>query len=191
MPPSADCINTQSINGRNLTPLSIITAARNTLGHIQLDPASDALANTHTQAERYFTEGFHKAWFSDTVWLNPPGRTTDKGFKVSGSQWGRKLHRCWILGYINHAIYLCYRGGSLGSLGKEMISDSTLCITASGASSDAINGSGRLSFDNVIDGERVPGTSNTQSSVILLLTRDVEVWKRFKENFNQFGVVIP
>jgi 5'(3')-deoxyribonucleotidase len=56
------------------TPPHIITAAREVLGTIDLDPASNAKANKWTKAKRYFTEktdGLTKNWHGK-VWMNPP-----------------------------------------------------------------------------------------------------------------------
>jgi hypothetical protein len=60
------------------TPELYISAVRDTFGHIDLDPASCALANTIVQAEKFYTEaedGLAQPWFG-RVFLNPqrPGR---------------------------------------------------------------------------------------------------------------------
>jgi hypothetical protein len=188
---SADCINTMTENGRNLTPIAIVEIARGVLGEISLDPASDTLANETIGAKRIFTvedDGYSKEWMASTVWLNPPGKTKSQGKQVKASHWFRKLYRAWKDGNIGSAIGLVYRGGSVGSLGIDILSDALVCITAAGA--PCVNGSGRLSFDRVEDDRRVSETDNTQSSVIFLLSQEPIIRTRFSDRFSDLGVVL-
>jgi ParB family chromosome partitioning protein len=56
------------------TPKEYIEAARQVLGSISLDPASNPLANDIVQAAHFYTaedSGLDKDWFG-TVWMNPP-----------------------------------------------------------------------------------------------------------------------
>lgn len=56
------------------TPASILDAARDVLGAFDLDPASNAEAQSSVQATRYFTkedDGLRHEW-PGRVWLNPP-----------------------------------------------------------------------------------------------------------------------
>jgi DNA N-6-adenine-methyltransferase (Dam) len=56
------------------TPPRYIDLARQLMGRIDLDPASNPLANNVVQAERFFTEdrdGLNGEW-RGRVWLNPP-----------------------------------------------------------------------------------------------------------------------
>ena len=196
MPRSADTLNTKSALGRNATPIPVIDAARYVLGgHITLDPASDQVINQAVGAERIYTvdqDGYSQPWQADTLWLNPPGKsyTLKNGRKthVTAAKWFRKLYRHWNAGDVRHAIALCYRGGSVGSLGVKML-ELPLCITAAGAPHPQVNGSGRLNFE-LIDGDRrLPQQSNTQSSILILLSRDPRLIERFQERFSAFGVV--
>jgi hypothetical protein len=195
MPPSADTLNTKSELGRNATPISVIEAARYVLGGtIELDVASDSVINEAVQAERIYTieqDGYSQGWRAKTLWMNPPGRSytlrNGQKIQVTAAKWFRKLHRHWKAGDVEHAIALCYRGGSVGCLGVEML-QLPLCITAAGA--PQVNGAGRLSFEIIDDnGLRQPEVANTQSSVLVLLSRDTEIISRFQERFAVFGVV--
>lgn len=214
---SADCLNTRSSQGRNATPLKIFEAVRYTLGSIELDPASDEIINDGVQADRIFTledDELQQDWVAETVFLNAPGTTVtggtyverlywleqmelpskERGVKpkdvkvVSAAKWYRKLYQEWLTGNVKSAIALHYRGGSIGGLGVDILK-LPLCITAAGASSEIINGSGRLSFEIIEDGGRKSETTNTQSSAFTLFFDDNNCINRFKESFSQFGVV--
>jgi len=56
------------------TPSEVIDAAKEVLGNIDLDPASDDAANEHVGADQIFTvedNGLEQDWHGN-VWLNPP-----------------------------------------------------------------------------------------------------------------------
>ncbi len=56
------------------TPTEILDAAREVLGQIDLDPASDDVAQDQVMAARYFTaedNGLEREW-NGRIWLNPP-----------------------------------------------------------------------------------------------------------------------
>jgi len=71
-----ETVHVSNNSGENewYTPLYIIELARNTMGSIDLDPATTLLANETVQAKQIFTDaddGLIKKWFGN-VWLNPP-----------------------------------------------------------------------------------------------------------------------
>ena len=56
------------------TPVEYLESAREVLGTINLDPASNEFANERVQAEMYYTEednGLEQEWYG-SIWLNPP-----------------------------------------------------------------------------------------------------------------------
>lgn len=60
------------------TPEPYIIAAREVLGGIELDPASNAAAQNVVRAERFYTRedsGLEHDWTARSVWLNPPFST--------------------------------------------------------------------------------------------------------------------
>jgi len=188
---SADCVNTKSTQGRNATPLPIIKAAKSVLGEIELDPCSDDLINSEVGAKMIYTfedDGFSKEWKAKTVWLNAPGTTFSQGKQLKASAWYRKLLNHWIVGDIEAAIAIVYRAGSIGSLGNRILR-LPICLTTAGVESEIVNGSGRLSFEIIEDGERVSQTSNTQSSMFILYPKDDDMIINFSKVFSQFGVV--
>lgn len=59
------------------TPAQYIEAAREVMGVIDLDPASNDFANETVKAEKYYSEeddGLAQEWFGN-IWLNPPYST--------------------------------------------------------------------------------------------------------------------
>ena len=214
---SADCLNTVSEQGRNATPIDVFPAVRAVLGEIELDMASDLVINKEVKANRILTleeDGFNSTIKAQSVWLNPPGTTVTGGTYaerlywleqmrlspdqrgnrpekvkvVSGSQWIRKLYDAYKAEDVKSAIVLIYRGGSIGSLSQEILSN-PICITCSGASSPVINNSGRLSFEIIENDQRRSQPNNTQSSMFILFPKDDTMIESFKKHFSVFGVV--
>ncbi len=90
------------------TPLPYIKAVHEVLGSINLDPASNYIANQTVNAETYFDindDGYNKKWWGN-VFLNPPyGK--DPVFKSSNqAKWSSKLISEYTSGNINSAILL-------------------------------------------------------------------------------------
>jgi phage N-6-adenine-methyltransferase len=67
-------VSFNSGNNEWYTPAEIIEAARKCMGEIDLDPASNEIANRVVKAKHYYTaedNGLERDWFGN-VWLNPP-----------------------------------------------------------------------------------------------------------------------
>lgn len=81
-----------SATNEHFTPAGYIIAARVLMGGIDLDPASNALANTIVGATSYFDkemDGFNREWHG-RVWLNPPGGLCDSlGREVLNARKGK------------------------------------------------------------------------------------------------------
>jgi ParB family transcriptional regulator, chromosome partitioning protein len=96
------------------TPQIIVDAAREVLGRIDLDPASDELANLTVKAAKIYTktdDGLTKYW-SGNVFLNPPGGHVKlDGFKYRQSRsalwWACLLHH-YQSGNIYKAVFVAY-----------------------------------------------------------------------------------
>jgi hypothetical protein len=89
------------------TPEEYTEAARQVMGHIDLDPASCIQANETVKASRFFTEkdnGLAKQW-KGKVWMNPPyGR--DGNNKSNQGVWSKKLQDEFESGNVTQAIML-------------------------------------------------------------------------------------
>lgn len=96
------------------TPDEVIRLARNVLGEIDLDPASDRWANQRVQAKHYYTElddGLVQPW-RGRVFLNPPGgHVKIEGMKARQSKsalWWHRLDQEYWQGRIDAAIFVAY-----------------------------------------------------------------------------------
>lgn len=88
------------------TPRYIIKRARDTMGGIDLDPASSPEANGLVDATYFYTiedDGLSRVWF-DNVWLNPPyGKT---GNRSNQDIWARYLEDEYQMGRVTQACLL-------------------------------------------------------------------------------------
>lgn len=125
-----------SASNEHYTPPAIVEAARATMGHFDLDPASCRLANKVVQAAFLFTGGgLAKVWQIDRghackVFLNPPGglllrhtleplpvgadgKPSRKGVSVQDcvsaqAVWWSKLVHEWTIGNVEQAVFVCF-----------------------------------------------------------------------------------
>ncbi len=124
-----------SKSNEHYTPPQIVEAARATLGAIDLDPCSCALAQEVVRARQYFTAGAlaHPWWYGDDpcyvqyspkapparVFCNPPGgllhpatlqpcKHGTAGAKSSLAVYWCKLWNEWQIGNVSQAIFVCF-----------------------------------------------------------------------------------
>ncbi len=120
------------------TPAGIVEKVRDVLGSIDLDPASNTLANTVIAAKKHYTindNGLAKPWHG-SVFCNPPG-----GSLVDDRDWislfpdgqnGRSLAKAFWQklckevkgGHIDHAIFLAFS--------VDLLQTSQSCLHAAG-----------------------------------------------------------
>ena len=198
----ADTISNPGEFGRNLTPLCIGDSVNTVLGSVDLDVASDPIANQGIKARRFYTkedDGYTASWVADNIFINPPGKTVSKGKEVKAAQWVDKLWDCYKNGDFKEAIYLCYRGGSIGGVPYEMLSSDEvlICLTCKGSQealnkdNQAISGSGRICFEKVDEEDnRVIQDKNTQSSMIVLLSAHPLTRFIFRREFRKYGAIL-
>jgi hypothetical protein len=112
--PKSFAVLTSSDSNEWYTPPSIIASARKAMGGIDIDPASNYIAQRWIQAHRYFTkedDGFNQNWIG-RMWLNPPYGKRGKGNHGAGA-WFEKAFNLYQNGSITQACCLG-RGDSSG-----------------------------------------------------------------------------
>lgn len=98
--------NWSSASNEWYTPGEYIEAARRVMGGIDLDPASNPLANETVQAARYFVQeddGLAQVW-RGRVFLNPPYGVTNG--ESNAGVWARKLITEYAAGNVTEAVLL-------------------------------------------------------------------------------------
>lgn len=110
-PPAVHQLLTSSESNEWYTPAPYIEAARRVMGGIDLDPASNELANRTIRAAHFYSradDGFSRPWGSvnapSRVWLNPPyGK---EGNESNAARWSRRLLDAYQLGHVSEAVLL-------------------------------------------------------------------------------------
>src|SRR5436305_14747545 len=88
------------------TPARYVNAAREVMGGIDTDPASNDMANRLVKATTYYTKetnGYDKPWHG-RVWLNPPYGHDDK--KGNQSRWSQRLTEQYQAGITTQSVLL-------------------------------------------------------------------------------------
>jgi phage N-6-adenine-methyltransferase len=159
-------LSQNSGNNEWYTPSYIIDAARNTMGSIDLDPASSSIANQTVMAEKYYTkedDGLRQTWFGN-IWLNPP--------------YCRSLISQFSLAVINkrqdyeQAIVLVNNATETRWFQDLLRNCNAFCIF-----------NGRIKFI-AIDGKT--GGTSLQGQIILYFGSNIQ---KFEENFAPFGIL--
>lgn len=195
-----------SASVEHFTPAAVVEAARFTLGRIALDPASCASANVMIQAEQYFdksTDGLSQPWHGP-VFLNPPGGRAERRYRDIRSNsnavlWWAKLIDEWqrssaigqtssgslVYSSVSHSWSAIFVGFSLEILQAAQAYDGPqpldfpVCIPSK-----------RIKFDKAdVYNNRQSGEQPTHGNVIVCVTSELEVARRFAYAFSTFGYV--
>jgi hypothetical protein len=95
-----------STNNEWYTPRPFLDAAHEVMGGVDLDPASNDMANNAVRAAQYYTiddDGYSKPWVG-RVWLNPPYGIEDG--ESNQARWSRRLIQEYEAGNVREAILL-------------------------------------------------------------------------------------
>jgi hypothetical protein len=150
------------------TPSKYIEAARRVLGRIDLDPASNPVAQKTVKAEVFYTvddDGLSKSW-KGTVWMNPPYTA------LVINRFLEKLCTHYEAGDVAAAITLTNNNTDTSWFHKTAAIASAVCFTA-----------GRINFTKP-DGS---ASSPTNGQIFFYLGNDVDV---FAGEFSAFGLVM-
>ena len=158
------------------TPLVYVEAARDVMGGIDLDPASNEFVNDDiVHANKYYSvkdNGLRWPW-QGRVWLNPPyGRTQGRS---SVDVWAGKLVGEFTGGRTTQAVFLCgVRHSELDNVQALMALDSAMvCITDH-----------RIAF---LDVRGSPQQSPPGNNLFVYLGENGD---RFAHEFARFGIVL-
>ena len=151
------------------TPPFVIEMARKVMGSIDLDPASNALAQQWIRAERYFCaedDGLSQVW-GGNVWLNPPyGKVGNRSqqdvwFEYLLSQPYRKAiiltkavpGYLWWTKYFRKQIPVCITDDCLSFVNMELLAETGEISTGKSKTASCIwyLGNGQNKFAEVFD----------------------------------------
>lgn len=155
------------------SPVTVVDAARDVMGGIDLDPASSLAANAVVGAKQFFTQqgdGLAHEWWG-RVWCNPPFRT--------GQQWAEHALREWQSGRVAAMCFLIAESMSASGNSALLRQSAAICIPE-----------GRLAFWSPDDGPRAP-LRGGRSHIVVYLGPDPEAFcERFLvvgTTFRTFG----
>ena len=150
------------------TPSEYVESARAVMGSIDVDPASNPLANEKVKADTYYTidtNGLDKEW-TGNVWLNPPYSNPLIRHFIE------KMIESWKSGIMKAGILLT--NNSTDTIWFHLVANecTAMCLTK-----------GRIKFykneDNI--------ASPTNGQVFYYFGEDIEA---FKNEFSQHGLII-
>ena len=150
------------------TPEEYIKAARLVMGSIDLDPASNDLAQKTIQAATFYTvndDGLTKHW-SGNVWLNPPYTARVINLFVG------KLCQHFNAGEVTSAVLLTNNNTDTAWWHEAMQSAAAVCFTA-----------GRVNFYKPDGGKSSP----TNGQTFFYFGRDLDAFKR---EFARHGLIM-
>lgn len=151
------------------TPAPYVDAARLLMGGIDLDPASNPIANQAVKADRFYTiddDGLAQEW-AGRVFLNPPYGIEDGD--SNQARWSRRLIEEYRAGNVTEAVLLV--NAVPGNIWFAPLWDYPICFVGR-----------RIRFYN----EDTEVSAPTHSNVFVYLGPQ---YARFVSIFSQFGVV--
>lgn len=177
-----------SIKQEHYTPLGIIDRCRWTLSDpIDLDPASNHVANSIIRANRFYSKAdnsLERSWLAKNVFLNPPGGKR-KNKSLSALFWDKFIseHRRknFLTGF--------FLGFSLELISKRpgILYYPTLFFANMGEfAPDYLTKGGRVKF---LDQELHPQKSPTHGNFLTIVSRNPYFYERFKISFRDSGVI--
>lgn len=153
--------------------MPIVEAARETLGVIDLDPASCAAANARVGAAKYYDSGgLSKPW-DGRVFCNPPGGRAPKNELTCSNSalWFHKLVSEMISGRCKEAVFVVFNLQALLSVQKVApLAYFLFCVPHK-----------RVSF---VRGDGIVGNSPAHTSAIIYLGDDRG---KFRRAFREIG----
>ncbi|MGL6099726.1 MAG: DNA N-6-adenine-methyltransferase [Fusobacteriaceae bacterium] len=167
---SAEMVMNNHSNNNNdewYTPPEFVNSARWVMGGIDLDPASNAIANENVGALEFYSlenSAFLHTW-RGRVWMNPPYSRVIKDFV-------NKLVDEYDAGNVTEAVVVTNNG-----------TDTQWFHRLAGASSAICMVKGRIGFQDA-DGVRI--NNNNKGQIFTYLGDDPET---FKTEFEQYGLV--
>jgi len=161
------------------TPTLIVEKAKQVLGTIDLDPASDEFGNARVGATTIINReqnGLTTDWSTDcSIFINPPGGKT--GNKSNMSLFWQKLMHYKDGGHLKHAIFLAFSLEAFqNSQGKgvQSMAEFSFCIPAK-----------RIRFDS----QHGAPSSPSHGNAIIYVAGSVDESEKFKEVFSSVGIV--
>ena len=201
-----------SLSNEHHTPPDVVNAGHETLGSIDLDPASSEVGNYFIKAKRYYSidnTGFDKPW-NGTVFLNPPGGRCDIDgtsciklddnspyVRVDGKaptkllssqkEWWFKLAQEWLERRTTAAIFVSF---SIELLQTTQIHTPLKLLTPH--EFPICYPKNRLAYWKVVDGKLVKSKSPPHASALVFLPKDRDsVFKFFRVHSKLGRVVVP
>jgi hypothetical protein len=174
---------------------------------VELDAATCKAAREATPTEKYFAkedDGLSQLWECDNFLVNPPGgkehqelvTDPDTG-EVKLKQWGDSNQYLWFSkaeaeyldGNAKQGIYVAFNDALRAMC--PSVHRYPVCWVDASSTAKCVKG-GRLCFDKVENGDRVPQNSPTHSNFFVFfppVEGSAEAIARFEETFKKYGTV--
>lgn len=162
------------------TPPAILQKVHELLGVIDLDPASDILANKNVGAAQFLTkedDGLQHPWQGETIFINPPGGKLNG--KSNTALFWSKLMKHRDRGHLKHAIFLAFSIEALQTTqnkGCKSIAEFPFCVPSS-----------RIKF---VSPDNKELQSPSHSNMIIYVPGTADLTDKFYSIFHSLGNVL-